>query len=95
MNDMFAVPAFRPRDSIVQLKRSLRELRLLVESGDAYKLQGQRVIELRFDETFITVRLARRALQSPEWDTQVLKSAADLRKCLDEVKKRLVRWTEE
>jgi hypothetical protein len=95
MNDLFSPPEFRPADSLIQLKRSLRDLRPLVERGDGFELQGQRVVELRCDDSFITVRLARRASRSPEWDTQVLKNGADLRKCLDEVKKRLVRWTEE
>ena len=35
------------------------------------------------------------ALRSPEWDTLVIKNGADQRKCVDEVKKRLVAWTEE
>jgi hypothetical protein len=59
------------------------------------QLKGMRVIELRSDETFITVRLARRQARTPEWDSVVLKNSADVRKCVDEVKKRLARWTEE
>ena len=93
--DLFAAPPFNPADSLLQLKRSLRDMRPLVERGEGFDLQGQRVIELRSDDSFITVRIARKALRSPEWDTQVVKNGADLRKCVDEVKKRLVKWTEE
>ena len=93
--DLFAPPAFNPADSLLQLKRSLRDLRPLVERGEGFDLQGNRVVELRADDSFITVRIARKALRSPEWDTQVVKNGADLRKCIDEVKKRLVKWTEE
>ena len=32
---------------------------------------------------------------TPEWDTVVLKGAADTRKLVDEVKKRLARWERE
>jgi len=92
---LFEPPPFRAADSLLQLKRSLRELRPMVERGDAFELQGQRVIGLRCDDSFITVRIVRRALRSPEWDTLVLKSAADVRKCVDEIKKRLAQWTEE
>jgi hypothetical protein len=92
---LFDPPAFKAGDSLVQLKRSLRDLRPLAERGDTFELQGQRVVELHCDDSFITVRIARRALRSPEWDTQVIKSGADLRKCVDEIKKRLVKWTEE
>ena len=70
-------------------------MRGLAERGDGFELQGRRVIELSGDATFITARLARRVAISPEWDTLVLKNAADVRKCIDEVKKRLARWTEE
>ena len=92
---LFAPLPFNPADSLLQLKRSLRDMRPLVERGEGFDLQGQRVVELRGDDSFITVRIARKALRSPEWDTQVVKNGADLRKCIDEVKKRLVRWTEE
>jgi hypothetical protein len=92
---LFAPPPFNPADSLLQLKRSLRDMRPLVERGEGFDLQGQRVVELRSDDSFITVRIARKALRSPEWDTQVVKNGADLRKCVDEVKKRLVKWTEE
>jgi len=95
MNDLFSPPSFIPGVALVQLKRSLRNLRPLAERGDAFELQGRRVIELRSDASFITVRLARRVAISPEWDTLVLKNAADVRKCVDEVKQRLTRWTEE
>ena len=91
----FEPPPFKPADALVQLKRSLRDLRPLAERGDGFTLQGQRVVELQGDDSAITVRLARRALRSPEWDTLVIRNAADLRKCVDEVKKRLASWTEE
>jgi hypothetical protein len=92
---MFEPPPFKPADALVQLKRSLRDLRPLAERGDSFELQGQRVVELGCDNSVITMRLARRALRSPEWDRLVIKNGADLRKCVDEVKKRLVSWTEE
>ena len=95
VNDLFAPPEFRPDTALLQLKRSLRALRPLAERGDGFEVEGKRVVELRGDASFITVRLARRLSRQPEWDTQVLKNGADVRKCVDEVKKRLARWTEE
>jgi hypothetical protein len=92
---LFDAPPFKPAESLLQLRRSLRDMRPLAERGDGFDLQGQRVIELRCDDSFITARIARKALRSPEWDTVVIKNGADLRKCVDEVKKRLVQWTEE
>jgi hypothetical protein len=92
---LFEPPPFKPAESLVQLKRSLRDMRPLAERGDNFELQGPRVVELRCDDSVITVRIARRALRSPDWDTQVVRNGADLRKCVDEVRKRLVAWTEE
>ena len=95
MDDLFAPLPFKPAEALVQLKRSLRDLRLLAERGDGFELNGLRLVELSADESVITVRLARRAARTPDWDRLVLKSGADVRKCVDEVKKRLARWTEE
>jgi hypothetical protein len=93
--DFFAPPPFKPDEALLQLKRSLRGLRPLAERGEGFELQGQRVIELAVDGATIVVRLAKRAARSPEWDKQVLKSSADVRHCVAEVKKCLERWTEE
>jgi hypothetical protein len=95
MDDDFAPPPFNPDEALVQLKRSLRGLKPLAERGEGFELQGMRVLELRSDAGVIAVRLARRQSRSPEWDSLLLKNSADVRKCVDEVKKRLARWTEE
>ena len=94
-DDFFAPPAFKPADALIQLKRSLRDLRPLAERGDGFELQGKRVIELTVDGQTIVARLAQRQSQSPQWDKLVLKNSTDVRKCVDEAKKRLARWTEE
>jgi hypothetical protein len=91
--DLFRPASFRPGDALNQLKRSLRDLGSLAEHGEGFVVRSQRVIELRSDANFITVRLAPRYAHSPRWDIRVLKSSADLPKCVDEVKKRLTHWT--
>jgi len=93
--DFFAPPAFKPAESLIQLKRALRDLRPLAERGDGFDLQGHRVIELVVDGDTLVVKFARAQSRSPQWDRQVLKNGADVRKCVDEAKKRLARWTEE
>jgi hypothetical protein len=50
------------------------------------------VVEIAVEGETIQVKLARRPMQTPEWDRLALKSAADARKLMDEVKKRLARW---
>jgi hypothetical protein len=90
----FAPPPFKPDVALVQLKRSLHDLKL-AERGNGYELRGKRVVELVVEGAQIHARLARRLMLTPQWDTQAVKSAADQRKLVDEVKKRLARWEQE
>jgi hypothetical protein len=90
----FAPRAFKPEAALEQLKRSLRDLRL-GERGTGFDLRGKRVAELVPDGATIRARLARKLALTPEWDTQILKSTADQRQWVDEVKKRLARWERE
>jgi hypothetical protein len=90
----FAPPPFNAENALVQLKRSLRDLKL-AERGNAFELRGKRVLELQVDGAAIAVRLARRLALTPEWDKSAVKSAADQRKLVDDVKKRLERWERE
>lgn len=94
-SDFFALPTFNPESAIQQLQRGLRELRPLAERGDSYAFQGHKVLELSRDEQTITVRVAKRPAHAPEWETQVCRSSADMRKLLDTIKLRLKRWTDE
>ncbi len=87
-------PPFRADEALVALKRTLRDLKL-AERGNAYELRGKRVVELALDEGVINARLARRLMLTPEWDRVAVKSSAEQRKLVDEVKKRLARWQDE
>jgi hypothetical protein len=90
----FALPPFKADEALVTLKRSLRDLKL-AERGNAYELRGKRVVELTVDSAAIQAKLARRLMLTPEWDRVAVKSSAEQRKLLDEVKKRLARWEQE
>ncbi len=90
----FAPPPFKPDEALVTLRRALRDLGL-AERGAGFELRGKRVLELTTEDALISARIARRLMFTPEWDTQSLKGAADTRKLLDEVKKRLARWERE
>ena len=90
----FAPPPFKPDEALVTLRRALRDLGL-AERGAGFELRGKRVLELAGEDALIRARIARRLVLTPEWDTQILKGAADTRKLLDEVKKRLARWERE
>ena len=90
----FAPPPFQPGNALPGLKRALRELKL-AERGAGFELRGKRVLELAVEPASITARLARRLAITPEWDTLHVRNAADQRKLLDEMKRRLARWEHE
>lgn len=90
----FAPPPFDAAAALVTLKRSLRDLGL-AERGAAFELRGKRVLELTVDGRTIRARVARRLMITPEWDTVTVAGAADARKLVADVKKRLARWERE
>ena len=90
----FALPAFNADNALVQIRRALRDLKL-AERGSGFELKGKAVLQLALEDGGIAVKLARRLSMTPEWDRQTVKSGADQRKLLDEVKRRLERWQRE
>jgi hypothetical protein len=89
-----AAPPFNADNALVTIKRALRDMKL-AERGNAFEMRGKRVVELAVDGAAITAKLARRLMLTPEWDRFAVKSAADQRKLLDDVKKRLGKWDSE
>ncbi|HEY1392728.1 MAG TPA: hypothetical protein VFV25_05105 [Methylibium sp.] len=92
-NGFFAPPPFKPEEALIQLKRSLRDLRAFNERGSGFELKGQAVIELALDGAQIHARIAKRPARSPEWETRALKNSADVRQFIADVKKRLANWS--
>lgn len=43
----------------------------------------------------LEVRIVRRPALAPEWETRTLRSAADIRQFVDEVRRRLARWRDD
>jgi hypothetical protein len=97
MNDddfEFAAPAFNAEHALLQIRRSLRDMKL-AERGPGFELRGKRVTELVLEDGRIQARTARKLALTPEWDRHAITSAAEQRKWLDELKKRLARWETE
>ena len=81
-DDFFAAPQFKADESLITLKRQLRDLRL-AERGNAFEQRGKRVVELVVEGGAIQARLARRLTITPEWDRFTVKSAPEQRKLLE------------
>lgn len=100
--DFFAPPPFKPAEALVGLRRELRDLKLAERSGGEavrFELAGSTVLELQAqaDERgeHLAARLARRPARTPEWETRSLRSSADVRALLDEIRRRLARWDDD
>lgn len=90
-DNFFALPAFKPAEALVQLKRQLRDLKL-TERGQRYELEGQAVVELSADDTAIEARVVKRPARTPEWTVHRLSASTEVRRFLDTLKTQLARW---
>jgi hypothetical protein len=90
-NDFMTFPPFDADKAMEQLRRQLRDLKL-APRGNAFEWKASPVIELEPGSTEIAARLARRPLRAPEWDRFTIADAAQLRRFVDEARRRLARW---
>lgn len=90
-DNFFALPAFKPAEALVQLKRQLRDLKL-TERGSHFELEAQSVVELTAIDNAIEARIVKRPARTPEWTVQTLASSAEVRRFLDHLKTQLARW---
>lgn len=98
LGDFFAMPAYKPDEALVTLRRALRECRPLVEQSGStpvrFTWQGLPAIELARTEgaPTLSVALVKRPAQRPDWVRRPLASSAEQRQWLDEVRRALARW---
>jgi hypothetical protein len=100
LGDFFALPAFKPDEALVKLRRDLRERKPLQEQGSGspvvrFGLKGITVVELSVADGAIQCAVAKRVSQRPEWQCSALKSSAEVRKALDTITAQLKRWEDE
>lgn len=100
--DFFALPPFKADEALVQLRRQLRDLKLLEQSGGGpsrWTLKGLTVAELALAEApakpAILASVVKRPSQRPEWTRSTLDSSAAVRQWLDGLKRQLPRWADE
>ena len=90
-----APPPFNADSALQTMKRFARDQRVLAERSEGWTLGADVVLKLTVDGTTVKAQIAKRPARTPEWDTFMLKSAADLRKLQDEIKRRLTRWKDD
>ena len=92
-DDFFAPPPFNPETARATLARALRDLKL-AERGGAFELNGQPVVKARIDGAVLKLDVAKRPSRSPDWEHAQAADHAQLRRFIDDVKRRVSRWNE-
>ena len=89
----FAPPPFNVAEGLQKLQRELRALGLSERQG-SFERRGQVLVQAAHKEGRLQVSVAKRPARSPEWQHRELRSGADLRDLLADLKKRLAQWNE-
>ena len=92
-DDFFAPPPFNPDTARATLVRALRDLRL-AERGGAFEFNGQPVVKAHIDGGALKLDVAKRPSRSPDWEHVQATDHAQLRRFIDDVKRRVSRWNE-
>ena len=90
----FAPPSFQPGDALHKLQRDLRDLGLTERAG-RFERRGTAIARAVIDGAVIrAARVKRPSRNSPEWLDKVLRSSADARDFVADLKKQLAQWSD-
>ena len=90
----FSLPPFKPDDALQTLKRDLRALGLTEREG-RFERRGTPIARAAVDGAVIkAARVKRPSRSSPEWLEKTLRSSADLRDFVADLKKQLAQWSD-
>jgi hypothetical protein len=89
-----APPPFKPDEALQKLRRDLRELGLTEREG-RFERRGSLIARAAVDGTTLrAARVKRPARSSPEWIEKVLRSSADARDFVADLKRQLAQWSD-
>lgn len=92
--DFFAPPPFKPDEALQRLRRELRELGLAEREG-RFERRGVAIARAAVDGGGIAAaRVKRPSRNSPEWQPKAIRSGADLRDFVADLKQRLAQWSD-
>jgi hypothetical protein len=90
----FAPPPFKPDEALQRLRRDLREAGLLEREG-AFERRGLLIARVAVDGLALEARTVKRPSRTgPEWQARTLRSSADVRDYVAELKKKLAGWSD-
>ena len=90
----FALPPFKPDEALQKLRRDLRDLGLAEREG-RFERRGITLARAAVDgSTIRAARVKRPSRTSPEWLDETLKTSADCRDFVADLKKQLALWSD-
>ena len=90
----FAPPPFKPDEGLASLTRSLRDLGLTAR-GSLFERRGIAIARATVEgDTLAAARVKRPSRSSPEWQARALRSGADVRDFVADLKKHLAQWSD-
>lgn len=90
----FGLPPFKADEALQKLKRELRELGLSEREG-RFERRGITLAKANVQgDTILAARVRRPSRSSPEWMERTLRSSADLRDFVADLKKQLAQWSD-
>ena len=90
----FSAPLFKPDEALAGLVRSLRDLGLTARAG-IFERRGTAIARAVIDgNTLAAARVKRPSRTSPQWLPKVLRSGADVRDFVNDLKKQLAQWSD-
>jgi len=90
-DDFFALPPFNPDSALANLKRSLRDMKLVEREG-VYELKGLPIAQARVDGGVLKLAVVKRFTGLPEWTQLEATDHAVVRRFTDELRRRLLKW---
>ena len=92
-DDFFAAPPFKPDEALQRGRRELRELGLSEREG-RFERKSQQIARLAIDGATLKAAVVKRPGRTPEWTEKTLRSSADLRDFVADLKKKLASWSD-
>ncbi len=90
----FALPPFKADEALQKLKRELRELGLTEREG-RFERRGISMAKANVqDDAIAAARVRRPSRNSPEWMERSLRSSADVRDFVADLRKQLAQWSD-
>lgn len=91
--DFFAAPPFKPDEALQRAKRELRELGLSEREG-RFERRSLQIARVAVDGTTLKAAVVKRPGRTPEWSEKTLRSSAELRDFVADLKKKLASWSD-